>query len=183
MWRECPTQWPCRGFQILWISDYISGLTQGHLTVTALLTQVRDRRRTRSTCKRRSFDGQLSKCALGESAGCRRGRTSNGDALSRKAAWRGQPLQLHGFVVSKSIVRKRDALEYRFDVQSNGHVGRAMCTGIVPDTFKDEAEVVLKGTLGPEGFHVRPDGIMAKCPSKYAPRPGSPEAAGTDQRK
>jgi cytochrome c-type biogenesis protein CcmE len=95
-------------------------------------------------------------------------------------AWHGKPLQLHGFVVPKSIVRKRDALEYRFDVHSNGHVVRAMYTGIVPDTFKDEAEVVLKGTLGPEGFHVRPDGIMAKCPSKYEPAPGGPEAAGTD---
>ena len=36
-----------------------------------------------------------------------------------------------------------------------------------PDTFKDEAEVVLKGKLSPDGFHVDPNGVMAKCPSKY----------------
>jgi cytochrome c-type biogenesis protein CcmE len=101
------------------------------------------------------------------------------EVMVNPEAWHGKPLQIHGFVVSKSIVRKRDALEYRFDVESNGHVVRAMYTGIVPDTFKDEAEVVLKGTLGPEGFQVRPDGIMAKCPSKYEPRPSSPEAADT----
>jgi len=29
------------------------------------------------------------------------------------------------------------------------------------------AEVVLKGRLGPDGFHTDPDGVMAKCPSKY----------------
>jgi cytochrome c-type biogenesis protein CcmE len=44
--------------------------------------------------------------------------------------------------------------------------------GIVPDTFKDrpgeEAEVVLKGQLTTGGgFHVDPNGVMAKCPSKY----------------
>jgi len=39
----------------------------------------------------------------------------------------------------------------------------------VPDTFKDEAEVVLKGKLGTDGFHVDPNGVMAKCPSKYDP--------------
>ena len=41
--------------------------------------------------------------------------------------------------------------------------------GVVPDTFKNDAEVVLKGTLSPEGFSVAPNGVMAKCPSKYEP--------------
>ena len=50
----------------------------------------------------------------------------------------------------------------------------ATYTGVVPDTFKDtpgeEAEVVLKGRLTNEGFHVDPNGVMAKCPSKYEER-------------
>ena len=37
----------------------------------------------------------------------------------------------------------------------------------MPDTFKDEAEVVLKGKLTPTGFHTDPNGVVAKCPSKY----------------
>jgi cytochrome c-type biogenesis protein CcmE len=81
--------------------------------------------------------------------------------------WYGKKLQLHGFVVPDSIMRKRDSLQYRFKVQSKGAVIPATYTGIVPDTFKDEAEVVLKGTLSPEGFAVEPNGVMAKCPSKY----------------
>jgi hypothetical protein len=28
---------------------------------------------------------------------------------------------------------------------------------------------VLKGKLGSDGFHVDPNGVMAKCPSKYDP--------------
>ena len=44
----------------------------------------------------------------------------------------------------------------------------ASYTGILPDTFKDEAEVVLNGRLTADGnFEVAPNGVMAKCPSKY----------------
>ncbi|MBI2221360.1 MAG: cytochrome c maturation protein CcmE [Acidobacteria bacterium] len=83
--------------------------------------------------------------------------------------WYGKKLQLHGFVVDKSILRRRDSLDYRFKIQSNGSVIDARYTGVVPDTFKDGSEVVLKGTLGPDGFDVAPNGVMAKCPSKYEP--------------
>jgi cytochrome c-type biogenesis protein CcmE len=88
-------------------------------------------------------------------------------------AWYGKKLQLHGYVVPDSILRKRDSLDYRFQVQSKGAVIPARYSGIVPDTFKDEAEVVLKGTLTPDGFTVDPNGVMAKCPSKYEPKPGA----------
>jgi cytochrome c-type biogenesis protein CcmE len=92
-------------------------------------------------------------------------------------AWYGKKLQLHGYVVPDSILRKRDTLDYRFQVQSKGAVIPASYTGIVPDTFKDEAEVVLKGTLTPDGFTVDPNGVMAKCPSKYEAKPGTSGAA------
>jgi cytochrome c-type biogenesis protein CcmE len=79
--------------------------------------------------------------------------------------WYGKRLQLHGF--AKDVRRTRSSLEYRFDVESKGHVVKATYKGVVPDTFKDDAEVVLKGVLTPEGFTVAPNGVMAKCPSKY----------------
>ena len=63
-------------------------------------------------------------------------------------------------------------------MQSQGHVVHATYTGIVPDTFKDDAEVVLKGVLGPDGFEVHPNGVMAKCPSKYEAKVGAAGAAG-----
>jgi cytochrome c-type biogenesis protein CcmE len=92
---------------------------------------------------------------------------------SQPAAWYGKKLQLHGYVVPDSIMRKRDSLQYRFQIESKGAVIPATYTGIVPDTFKDEAEVVLKGTLTPDGFAVEPNGVMAKCPSKYEAKPGA----------
>jgi cytochrome c-type biogenesis protein CcmE len=93
------------------------------------------------------------------------------EVMASPENWQGKQLQLHGFVVANSILVKPDTLEYKFKVQSNGRVIDASYTGIVPDTFKDrpgeEAEVVLKGQLRSSGFHVDPNGVMAKCPSKY----------------
>jgi cytochrome c-type biogenesis protein CcmE len=87
------------------------------------------------------------------------------------AAWHGKKLQLHGFVVDRSILRKPDTLEYAFQVHSKGHVVNARYAGIVPDTFKDGSEVVIKGHLVGDRFVVEPNGVMAKCPSKYEAAP------------
>jgi cytochrome c-type biogenesis protein CcmE len=98
------------------------------------------------------------------------------EVMVNQEQWHGKQLQLHGYVVPGSIYRKRDSLEYKFKVQNsparssqaaNDHIVEASYTGIVPDTFKDEAEVVLKGKLSPAGFHTDPNGVTAKCPSKY----------------
>jgi cytochrome c-type biogenesis protein CcmE len=96
------------------------------------------------------------------------------------AAWQGKNLQLHGFIVPNSIRRRPDSLDWRFEVHSKGHVVQASYTGVVPDTFKGDAEVVLKGKLTPNGFHVAPDGVMAKCPSKYEQKPAAATTAGTE---
>jgi len=93
-------------------------------------------------------------------------------------AWHGKRLQLHGFVVQDSIARRRDSLDYRFKVESKGAVVDAQYSGIVPDTFKSGSEVVLKGKLSPAGFQVDPNGVMAKCPSKYEPKAGAAPRAG-----
>ena len=91
------------------------------------------------------------------------------EVMTSPQAWEGKRLQLHGFVVPESILRKRDSLDYKFKVQNKGRVVEASYNGIVPDTFKDDAEVVLKGRLSSDGFRVEPNGVMAKCPSKYEP--------------
>jgi cytochrome c-type biogenesis protein CcmE len=98
------------------------------------------------------------------------------EVMSEPEAWYGKRLQLHGY--ADSILRRPDSLDYRFQIQKNGAVVHASYTGLVPDTFKDNAEVVVRGTLGPEGFHVEPNGIMAKCPSKYEPESGVIDASG-----
>jgi cytochrome c-type biogenesis protein CcmE len=91
------------------------------------------------------------------------------EVVADQTTWQGRKLQLHGYVVERSIMQKPNTLEYRFQIQNNGKVLPVRYTGVVPDTFKDGSEVVLKGELGPDGFSVAPNGVMAKCPSKYEP--------------
>ncbi len=100
------------------------------------------------------------------------------EVVAQRPALEGKQLQMHGYVIPGSRMNKPNTLEWRFKVQNNpirsgepGNVISVSYTGVVPDTFKDEAEVVLKGRLVEDGFHADPNGVIAKCPSKY-------EAAG-----
>jgi cytochrome c-type biogenesis protein CcmE len=99
------------------------------------------------------------------------------EVLAEPDEWYGKNLQVHGYVVPGSRLVKPNTLEYRFKVENNGSVIDAEYTGIVPDTFQDGSEVVISGQLSPHGFSVKPNGVMAKCPSKYEPKPTLDAAA------
>jgi cytochrome c-type biogenesis protein CcmE len=91
------------------------------------------------------------------------------EVTGAKADWQNKPMQLHGYVVPGSIQKRFDRehgrLEYRFREANCGQELEVLYAGVVPDTFKDGAEVVVKGTLDGERFHSTE--VMAKCPSKY----------------
>lgn len=91
------------------------------------------------------------------------------EVMAQPSQWEGKKLQVHGNVVPGSIGRKRDTREYQFELQRNGKTIRAYYNGIVPDTFKDDAEVVLTGHLTTNGFMATD--MTAKCPSKYEAAP------------
>ena len=87
-------------------------------------------------------------------------------------SFRGKKLQVHGVVVDDSIQQARGTLMYRFKIQSKPDrppaTIMASYEGLVPDTFKSGAEVVITRTLTADNqVAIVPDGIMAKCPSKY----------------
>jgi cytochrome c-type biogenesis protein CcmE len=91
------------------------------------------------------------------------------EVMPEAETWYGKPLNLHGFVVEGSIQKRPNTLDYRFQIANGNQTVTANYTGTVPDTFKDGAEVVLTGTLGPDGFQVKKNGVTAKCPSRYDP--------------
>ena len=97
------------------------------------------------------------------------------EVMAQPSAWYGKPLLIHGF--SKDVRRKADSLDYSFEMHNNGKVVHAYYSGVAPDTFKNDSEVVLEGTLAPDGFHAT--GMTAKCPSKYEAQPKVPGADGT----
>jgi cytochrome c-type biogenesis protein CcmE len=83
-------------------------------------------------------------------------------------------------------LQKPGTLEYRFKIETRDPRPHAVITanytGLVPDTFKSGAEVVATGKLGEgDALQVIPDGIMAKCPSKYdAAKIGGAAKTGVD---
>jgi cytochrome c-type biogenesis protein CcmE len=88
------------------------------------------------------------------------------EVLIAPQQWEGKALQVHGKVVPASIQRKPKTAEYKFDLAKNGKVMTTYFNFIPPDQFKDDAEVVVTGTLAKDGaFHAT--SMTAKCPSKY----------------
>ena len=87
------------------------------------------------------------------------------EVMPNADAWYGRSLRLHGYV--DKAEHRPGTMDYRFIVHHQGHSVLANYTGFVPDNFRDGMEVVLTGTLRPDGFHVEPNGILGKCPSKY----------------
>ncbi len=100
------------------------------------------------------------------------------EVAGNPGAWHGKHLQMHGFVVPGSILKRMDSgrqqIEYKFQAVNCGQTVEVRYAGTVPDTFKDRAEVVVKGTL--DGAHFQASEISAKCPSKYQSRPDGPAA-------
>jgi cytochrome c-type biogenesis protein CcmE len=99
------------------------------------------------------------------------------EVMTDPSAWQGKHLQLHGFV--NDLRQRPNSLDYRFQVQNNGKVVTASYSGVVPDTFKNGSEVVLKGRLRGGDFQVEPNGVLAKCPSRYNPNAAGPTGAGS----
>lgn len=99
------------------------------------------------------------------------------DAVLAKAdELKGQRIRMGGHVVKGSIMQKPGTLEYQFQVkpipkmvkhpENRDSVVTVRYEGVVPDTFKDDAEVIVTGMLGPNQLFTGSQ-LMAKCPSKY----------------
>lgn len=99
--------------------------------------------------------------------------------MENPAKWQDKKvIQVHGFVVPGTIEEKVVAqkTERTFRLENKGKEILVRHAGSKPDTFKDQAETVVKGKLHQvEGAWVLQAiegeaGIMAKCPSKYEGR-------------
>ncbi len=96
------------------------------------------------------------------------------EVMSEPARWQGKQMQVHGFVLPESIQKRMDKehqqIEYKFVAINCGKEINVRYAGTVPDTFKDRAEVVLKGKLKDGVFTAQE--VSAKCPSKYEAKGG-----------
>jgi cytochrome c-type biogenesis protein CcmE len=78
----------------------------------------------------------------------------------------GENFRINGNVVEGSIERPPSGLGASFLMTDGEHELRVSYDRETPDTFVDGSEVVVEGSLGPNGVFVART-LLAKCPSKY----------------
>ena len=80
--------------------------------------------------------------------------------------------KLAGKVVPGSIIRRDGNRTVEFEIRDPSDENTAPNTrtirysGVLPDTFRDGADVVLEGAMAPNGIFTA-ETMLAKCPSKY----------------
>jgi len=75
-------------------------------------------------------------------------------------------VRVSGLILGESIVWEPRDLRLTCDIVDEGVQLPVFYKGSRPDMFRDGAEVVVEGRLGPEGvFEART--LLLKCPSKY----------------
>ncbi len=89
----------------------------------------------------------------------------------------GQSVKVRGFVDEGSVVKDVQGATLNFSLADESRANKIPVSyqGVVPDTFKEGAELVCEGSLDKDGVF-RATVLMPKCPSKYTP--ASPTQSG-----
>ena len=74
--------------------------------------------------------------------------------------------RIYGKVESDSVLRSQDGLGVSFAVTDGQSSVPVYYAREVPDTFKEDGDVVVEGRLDSEGVF-QAHNLLAKCPSKY----------------
>lgn len=77
----------------------------------------------------------------------------------------GRSFRVSGQVVTGSVERAADGLSMTFTIDELGQTMPVVYHGIIPDTFKEGAGVLLEGKYAKGRFEAT--NIMTKCASKY----------------
>ena len=92
---------------------------------------------------------------------------------TRETEFANTRFKLAGKVIPGSIIYRdgnRRTVEFAIsdliDQDHSSNKRTIRYSGVVPDTFREEADVVLEGKIGPNGIFVA-ENMLAKCPSKY----------------
>lgn len=97
------------------------------------------------------------------------------ELLANPAKFDGRGVRLEGKVVIGSLV-KHDATSFSFSVTAENEVLPVRYDGIMPDTFRENHDVVLEGEYVNGVFVARQ--IFTKCASKYEAVPEHETSGG-----
>jgi len=81
----------------------------------------------------------------------------------------GKGIRINGHVLPGTIEKEKNGTVVEFVVFEKDTDQRinARYEGLIPDTFKDNAEVVVEGVYDPNSPIFEATTLLAKCPSKY----------------
>lgn len=75
--------------------------------------------------------------------------------------------RLFGTVGENGLSHRGQELAFQLQDKDNPHeIIPVVYRGVLPDTFRPGAEVIVEGGIAPEG-HFSAKSLMTKCPSKY----------------
>ena len=107
------------------------------------------------------------------------------ELLARGAAAYGEDVRLSGKVLPDSVETDPATNTLRFSIadkkNTTGTSIPVVYSGVVPDAFKPDADVVLEGKLTTAGTF-EADNLLVKCPSKYQARPSGGDSADDEHR-
>jgi cytochrome c-type biogenesis protein CcmE len=97
-----------------------------------------------------------------------------GELRQRTGAEAASRVRLGGTVAPGSVVWDASHQHLRFVVTDGAASVPVRYTGIVPDIFAENRQVVVEGALAPDGAFAATT-LLAKCPTKY--NPADPQAS------
>ncbi len=87
---------------------------------------------------------------------------------ARGAEAYGRGFRVSGKVVPGTVERATDRVYATFVISEEGETLRIEYEGILPDTFKEDVEVLIEGTMQADGTF-KASNVFTKCASKYEP--------------
>lgn len=96
------------------------------------------------------------------------------ELMKNPSSLQSKSIRIHGFVSPGTIEKTTDSVKqqwvYHFQMENCGSSLKVNYPGVVPDTFRDGAEVVVKGKTkaSPIGWVFEATEVIGKCPSKYS---------------
>lgn len=94
------------------------------------------------------------------------------EVLSGESDFSGRGVRISGWVEPDTVRLSPDGKGVLFTTvnKSSGASMKVKYDGIVPDTFKEDSEVVVEGTWDASSGEFEASVLLAKCPSKYESR-------------
>ncbi len=91
------------------------------------------------------------------------------ELLQRESELSGEGIRVSGYVSPGTIQHDQELSQVKFVVFEKNSEGSlpVVYQGLIPDTFKDHAEVVVEGAYHPSQKRFHATTLLAKCPSKY----------------